>query len=138
MSSPFFGNFLVLYHGWGAGAMSIWLFIVFADRYRQKVEIRYVNGPTVSAHRGLSLLDVSRTNRIPHASVRGGRARCSTCRVRVVEGMELQPPALENELKVLKRVGAPSNVRLACQLRPTADFAITLLLPANTETVESA
>jgi adenylate cyclase len=52
--------------------------------------------------------------------------------------MELQPPALENELKVLKRVGAPSNVRLACQLRPTADIAITLLLPANTETVESA
>ena len=121
-----------------AGAMSIWLFIVFADRYRRKVEIRYVNGPTVSAHTGLSLLDASRTNRIPHASVCGGRARCSTCRVRVVEGMELQPPALENELKVLKRVGAPSNVRLACQLRPTADIAITLLLPANTETVESA
>lgn len=125
------------YYSLLAGAVSIWLFIFFADRYRQKVEIRYVNGPTVSAHKGLSLLNVSRTNRIPHASVCGGRARCSTCRVRVVEGMELQPPALENELKVLKRIGAPSNVRLACQLHPSADIAITLLLPANTKTLES-
>jgi hypothetical protein len=43
MSSPSFGNFHVFYHGWGGGAMSIWLFIVFADRYRQKVENRYVD-----------------------------------------------------------------------------------------------
>lgn len=43
MSSPSFRDFLVFYHGWGAGAKSIWLIIAFADRYKPKVEIRYVN-----------------------------------------------------------------------------------------------
>jgi adenylate cyclase len=125
------------YYALLAGAVCIWLALVFADRYAKKVEIKYIDGPTVLAPRGMSLLDASRTNRIPHASVCGGRARCSTCRVRVLEGLELQPLALENEMKVLKRVGAPFNVRLACQLRPTSDITITLLLPANTETAEN-
>ena len=31
----------------------------------------------------------------------------------------------------LRRVGAPPNVRLACQLRPTHDLAVTPLLPAS-------
>ena len=77
------------------------------------------------------MLDISRNNRIPHASVCGGRARCSTCRVRVVEGHETLPPPSETEIKVLKRVAAPANVRLACQLRPTANLTISTLMPGN-------
>ena len=34
---------------------------------------------------------------------------------------------------MLDRVSAPENVRLACQLRPTADLAVIPLLPANAE-----
>jgi adenylate cyclase len=43
----------------------------------------------------------------------------------------LLPPAKPAEIRVLKRVGAPPNVRLACQLRPTADLSITPLVPAS-------
>lgn len=35
------------------------------------------------------------------------------------------------ELKVLARIGAPANVRLACQLQPTRDISIVPLLPAD-------
>jgi adenylate cyclase len=100
------------------------------DRYRSRVTITYTGGQKVSARRGLSVLEISRLHDIPHASVCGGRARCSTCRVRIIEGPSDQPPPDANERRVLQRVGAPANVRLACQFRPVNDITITTLLPA--------
>jgi adenylate cyclase len=100
------------------------------DRYRSRVTVTYTGGQKVSARRGLSVLEISRLHDIPHASVCGGRARCSTCRVRVIEGPADQPPPDANERRVLQRVGAPLNVRLACQFRPLSDITITTLLPA--------
>lgn len=50
----------------------------------------------------------------------------------MIEGPADQPPVDANEQKVLKRVGAPTNVRLACQFRPETDLTITTLLPAVT------
>jgi adenylate cyclase len=41
------------------------------------------------------------------------------------------PPPSAAEQRVLERVGAPPNVRLACQLRPTADLSVIPLLPAD-------
>jgi adenylate cyclase len=121
-----------------AAILGLWAALLFVDRYRHKVAISYTNGPTILAPFGVTVLDVSRANRIPHACVCGGRARCSTCRVRVVEGLERLPVALENELKVLKRVGAPANVRLACQLRPSANVHVTTLLPSKVEAMHGA
>jgi adenylate cyclase len=37
------------------------------------------------------------------------------------------------ERRVLQRIGAPPNVRLACQLRPTKDLSVTPLLPAGAQ-----
>jgi adenylate cyclase len=87
----------------------------------------------------LSVLEMSRIAGIPHASVCGGRGRCSTCRVRVggADRAKLAPPSPE-EQKVLTRVGAPDNVRLACQLRPPPGrYRVTPLLPASTGPVEA-
>jgi adenylate cyclase len=100
------------------------------DHYRSRITITYTGGQKVSALRGMSVLEISRLHAIPHASVCGGRARCSTCRVRVIEGAADQPPPDANEGRVLQRVGAPANVRLACQFRPLEDITITTLLPA--------
>ncbi len=133
-----FTNTAMTYYIILASAVGLWLLLLLIDRYRHKITVRYNNGPTILAPRGLSVLDVSRANRIPHASVCGGRARCSTCRIRVLEGLERQPPAIENEQKVLNRVGAPYNVRLACQLHPAADLRISMLLPADVEAMEGA
>lgn len=114
-----------------AGALGIWLLLLIRQRFSRRVVVTYTNGPAIPATRGLSVLDISRIHRIPHASVCGGRARCSTCRVRVVEGHETLPAPSETEVQVLKRVAAPANVRLACQLRPTANLTISTLLPGN-------
>ncbi len=116
-------------------AVLVWLALILGDRLRPRVVLRYAGGPRVLAPRGMSVLDVSRINRIPHASVCGGRARCSTCRVRVIEGLADLPPPSEVEAAVLRRVGAPANVRLACQLRPMADIEISTLLPAHIKAV---
>lgn len=122
-----------IYYAILLGALGIWLLLLIGQRYSRRLVVTYANGRAVRASRGLSLLDISRINRIPHASVCGGRARCSTCRVRVIEGHETLPPPTETEIKVLQRIAAPANVRLACQLRPTASLTISPLLPGNVD-----
>jgi ferredoxin len=66
---------------------------------------------------------------IPHASVCGGCGRCSTCRIRVRGEIHSIDPPGEDELRVLRRIGATSSVRLACQLRPRRAVEVTPLLP---------
>ncbi len=97
------------------------------------VRLTYPSGRVVPIVRGVSVLEASRMAGIPHASVCGGRGRCSTCRIKVGGAPEaLLVPASE-ELKVLRRVGAAPDVRLACQLRPHGDLRVTPLLPATAQ-----
>ena len=98
---------------------------------RRRIRVGYPGDREVQVPRGFSVLEASRFARIPHASVCGGRGRCSTCRVRVASHAAALPAPSAAEQRVLHRVGAPPNVRLACQLRPTADLAVVPLLPAN-------
>ena len=101
-----------------------------AHRHRsQGVRLSYGGGQAVSATRGMTVLEVSRANGIPHASVCGGRGRCSTCRVRVSKGLETLPPPEDAEAKVLDRIAAPPNVRLACQISVEDGLEVTPLLP---------
>jgi adenylate cyclase len=95
----------------------------------QHVAISYP-GTTVRVPRGWSVLEASRANGIAHLSMCGGRARCSTCRVRVEAGLEHCPPPKRIESRTLVRIGAAPGVRLACQLRPTGAVRVTPLLPA--------
>jgi len=105
----------------------------YAYERRSRIRIAYPNGREVSVPRNFSVLEASRFGNIPHASICGGRGRCSTCRVRVTHGFSALPVASAAEQKVLHRVGAPPNVRLACQLRPTRDLSIVPLLPASAQ-----
>ncbi len=104
------------------------------ERRHQSIRVSYPGGREITAPLGTTLLEMSRFGGVPHASVCGGRGRCSTCRVRVVAGLELLPPAGAEEAALLKRVGATADVRLACQLRPVADLAVLPLLPVGAAT----
>jgi adenylate cyclase len=86
----------------------------------------------IRAPRGLSVLEASLRNEVPHAHVCGGRGRCSTCRIRVLSDVSDLPPISAAERAVLERVGAGIGVRLACQLRPTRDIAFVPMLPPHT------
>jgi adenylate cyclase len=92
------------------------------------LRIRYGSGEEVSVPVGLTVLEASRLARIPHTSVCGGRGRCSTCRIVVTEGAAQLPSASAEEARVLARIGAPPDVRLACQLVPTQSIAVTLVV----------
>ncbi len=52
------------------------------ERRSGMITLSYGNGRTVRVPKGLSVLEASLRHQVPHASVCGGRARCSTCRIR--------------------------------------------------------
>jgi len=99
-----------------------------------RIRITYPSGQEVHVPRGFSVLEASRFAGIAHTSICGGRGRCSTCRIRISDGLSKQPPSSPAEQRVLQRVGAPPNVRLACQLRPVENISITPLVPAAAHT----
>ncbi|WP_075289585.1 adenylate/guanylate cyclase domain-containing protein [Pararhizobium arenae] len=96
-----------------------------------KIRVAYPDGRSISVARGFTLLEASRAAGIPHLSICGGRGRCSTCRVRIIEGMNGLPAPGDAERHTLSRIKAPSNVRLACQLRPNHNVTIAPVLGAE-------
>jgi len=105
--------------------------------WSRRIRISYPNNQVATVPLGFSVLEASRTIGIPHLSVCGGRGRCSTCRVRVIEGLEHQPPPTAQERGTLARIKAGPNVRLACQLRPTHDLAVVPILSTGRNGVGS-
>src|SRR2546427_4567922 len=58
-----------------------------------RFRVTYPDGTVVEAPIGMSVLEVSRMARRPHMSACGGRARCTTCRVRITDAAgELPEP----------------------------------------------
>jgi adenylate cyclase len=94
---------------------------------RSRVRITYPQAREVQVPRGFSVLEASRFAGIPHASVCGGRGRCSTCRIRISQGLSRQPLPSAAEQKVLQRIGAAPNVRLARQRTGARRFWTTVL-----------
>jgi adenylate cyclase len=87
----------------------------------------------VRVPKGVSVLEACLRYGIPHASVCGGRARCSTCRIRVLGDASVLPSPSGREAHVLDRVGVAANpsIRLACQLRPQSDIGVIPILPSS-------
>ncbi len=104
---------------------------------RRSIRVTYSNGRIAIAPGGFTILDASRLAGIPHASVCGGRGRCSTCRVRIASGLGDLPPASDAERRVLARVGAAPDVRLACQTRPTRAVSVEPLLAPSVAPAEA-
>jgi adenylate cyclase len=100
----------------------------FLERRSQRLVSISFPGRTVRVPRDWTVLEASRSFHLPHASMCGGRARCSTCRVRITAGEENCPPAETDEQETLERIGAPPDVRLACQLRPQGDISVVPLV----------
>jgi len=100
----------------------------FLEHSRDRLISISYPGRTVRVPRGWSVLEASRGFHLPHASMCGGRARCSTCRVQVTAGEDCCPPAAADEQATLDRIGAAPDVRLACQLRPTGNIAVVPLV----------
>lgn len=75
-----------------------------------------------------TILEISLANGIPHMHACGGNARCSTCRVLVVDGEENLCPRNEKESVLAKMKGFKSNIRLACQTKVKGSAMIRRLV----------
>ena len=96
-------------------------------RYR----LHHANGGVLDVPVGRSVLEAVRAAGIPHASICGGRARCTTCRIRVGQGLQDLPEPDRLEAEALARIGADPSVRLACQTRPRSELSVSPLIPAG-------
>ena len=116
--------------GMSAFMMSLkWLQTVFIRTTRACTI--FIADYQVKTRAGQTILNGLRFADYPHASVCGGRARCTTCRVRVNQGMENLQPIGKLESLALGQINAPPGVRLACQANIIGDVNITALLPAD-------
>jgi len=106
---------------------------LYRERSAGQFRLDYVGGRSVATPTGMTILEASRLHGIPHASVCGGRGRCSTCRVRIEGTPNAVVPPAPQEARILKQINAPAGVRLACQLRPRGNLKVTLLLPPGTD-----
>jgi adenylate cyclase len=100
-------------------------------RTSRSITVRFVGHGVRKLTPGLTVLEMFRRFGIPHAALCGGRARCGTCRVLVLDGVEALGPAGPNEARLLRRISAPDGVRLACQIRPRQDLQVQILLASR-------
>ena len=90
--------------------------------------IDYGGGLTIEAGAGMTILEASMQHGLDHRAACGGDARCTTCRVEILEGAENCPPRTAAEREVLELGGFGDKIRLGCSLRPTGDVKIRLLV----------
>jgi adenylate cyclase len=116
-------------------ALAVAILAIRSHRLRRTLaSIEYVDGPSVRASLGLSLLDASRLNDLPHASACAGHARCATCRVKILAGADNLSPPQARESELLAKLGLDADVRLACQaLLIGPCVTVERLVPADEE-----
>ncbi|KRE09828.1 hypothetical protein ASE63_04735 [Bosea sp. Root381] len=100
-------------------------------RTTRQITVRFVGHGVRKLAPGATVLEMFRRFGIPHAALCGGRARCATCRVLVLDGADGLPPPGPNERRLLSRIAAPDRVRLACQIRPREDIQVQILLASR-------
>jgi ferredoxin len=91
--------------------------------------VTYYNDVTIEdIPDGQTLLDASIRNRIPHLHQCGGRGRCTTCRVQILDGISHVSPRNPIEQKVVNQRGWDEFTRLACQTKVHGAVVIRRLL----------
>jgi class 3 adenylate cyclase/truncated hemoglobin YjbI len=86
-----------------------------------------------------TLLDVSVQHKVPHFRECGGRGRCTTCRVEVLDGLSNLTARTDREVKLAEARGWAPNVRLACQSCPVGDVRLRRLVrtPADVSILQT-
>ena len=86
------------------------------------------DGKTVDVEPSETILNADLRANIPHAHACGGKAKCSTCRVAILDGLDNCAPRNELEDAMALRLGFAPEVRLACQTRPQGEVTFRRLV----------
>jgi len=81
------------------------------------MQIEFFGEKTIPISENETILEASLNAEIPHFHICGGKAKCSTCRVLVLEGEENLSPPNKKETKLKETIRLPSYIRLACQTK---------------------
>jgi class 3 adenylate cyclase/hemoglobin-like flavoprotein len=76
----------------------------------------------------MTILDVSIANKIPHVRECGGHGRCTTCRVRICNGIQNVVARTPREAEVADALRWDVFTRLACQTRVIGDVTLERLV----------
>jgi len=79
------------------------------------MKIEFIGEKIIEIEDGQSILSASLNSGIPHFHACGGKAKCSTCRIMVLEGGENLNIPNKMEMKLKEAIKLPPSVRLACQ-----------------------
>lgn len=82
-----------------------------------------------------TLLEAGLRSGIAFAHACGGRAKCSTCRIWVEDGIEGCSERTEAESLMAGRLGFSDKVRLACQLRSQGELTVRRLVLDETDLI---
>ena len=95
---------------------------------KPKVLYTSINQEVTIKDEAATLLDISMENQIPHLHECGGNGRCTTCRVRIIEGHRnlSSPTAIEKNTSHLRRWDP--SIRLACQCYVKGDVEVQRLV----------
>ena len=96
------------------------------------------DGKKIEANEGETILLAALRAGIEHAHLCGGSARCSTCRVIILEGLENCAPLNPEEQFIADMLRFDPKVRLACQTVVTGDVKLRRLITDILEDVEVA
>ena len=66
---------------------------------------------------GKTILNLFLEKKITHMHACGGNAKCSTCRVAILENAANLEAPTEKEQEIIKNKGFPGHIRLACQTK---------------------
>ena len=91
------------------------------------------DGKTISLEPSETILEADLKADIPHAHACGGRAKCTTCRIVILKGLENCSPRTELEHAIASQLGFADEVRLACQTRSQGDVAFRRLVLNETD-----
>ena len=92
------------------------------------MEVEFFREKTIEIKPGQRLLEASLGAGIPHFHACGGKAKCSTCRVLVLEGGQNLNKPNARETKLKSKIGLPEAVRLACQTQVSGRVKVERML----------
>lgn len=88
---------------------------------------------TPVADPAMTILDVSIASKIPHFRECGGHGRCTTCRVRIRDGIQHVSPRTPREIEVAAALRWDGFTRLACQACVSGDVTLERLIRSSAD-----
>lgn len=86
--------------------------------------INFKGEKIIEIEEGQTILEASLKAGIPHFHECGGKAKCSTCRILILEGQQELSAPNAKELRLKELLGFNDSIRLACQTTVTGNAVV--------------